>query len=84
MDNNKIERIGSAVLCVVGIVSVVDTFLYQFLAIGEEQKNLSLGYCVAFILMSAKFPGILKKKYVVIPLYAMILQTFYSLYLRFF
>ena len=84
MDNDKIERIGSAVLCVVGIVSVVDTFLYQFLAIGEEQKNLSLGYCVAFILMSAKFPGILKKKYVIIPLYVMILQTFYSLYLRFF
>ena len=84
MDSNKIERIGSAVLCVVGIVSVVDTFLYQFLAIGEEQKNLSLGYCVAFILMSVKFPGILKKKYVIIPLYVMILQTFYSLYLRLF
>ena len=84
MDNNKIEKIGSAVLCVVGIVSVVDTILYQFLAIGEEQKNLSLGYCVAFILMSVKFPGILKKKYVIIPLYVMILQTFYSLYLRFF
>ena len=84
MDSNKIERIGSAVLCVVGIVSVVDTILYQFLAIGEEQKNLSLGYCVAFILMSVKFPGILKKKYVVIPLYVMILQTFYSLYLRLF
>ena len=84
MDNNKIERIGSAILCVIGIVSVFDTFLYQFLAIGEEQKNLSLGYCVAFILMSVKFPGILKKKYVVIPLYVMILQTFYSLYLRFF
>ena len=84
MDNDKIEKIGSAILCIVGIVSVVDTFLYQFLNIGEEHKNLSLGYCLAFILLSAKFPEILKKKYVVIPLYLMILQTFYSLYLRFF
>jgi len=84
MDNNKIEKIGSAILCIVGIISVVDTFLYQFLSIGEEQKNLSLGYCVAFILLSVNFPTILKKRYVVIPLYLMILQTFYSLYLRFF
>ena len=84
MDNNKIEKIGSAILCIVGIVSVVDTFLYQFLSIGEAQKNLSLGYCVAFILLSVKFPAILKKKHVIIPLYLMILQTFYSLYLRFF
>ena len=84
MDNNKIEKIGSTILCIVGIISVIDTFLYQFLSIGEEQKNLSLGYCVAFILMSVKFPGILKKKYVIIPLYVMIVHTFYSLYLRLF
>ena len=61
MDNDKIENIGSAILCIVGIISIVDTFLYQFLDIGEEQKNLSLGYCVAFILISVKFPKILKK-----------------------
>jgi len=84
MDNNKIEKIGSAILCILGIISVVDTFLYQFMSIGQEQKNLSLGYCVAFILLSVRFPGILKKKYVVIPLYLMIIQMFYSLYLRFF
>ena len=58
MDNNKIEKIGSVILCIVGTVSVIDTFLYQFLDIGEEQKNLSVGYCVAFILMSLKFPEI--------------------------
>ena len=66
MDNNKIEKIGSAILCIVGIISVVDTFLYQFLSIGEEHKNLSLGYCLAFILLSVKFPEILKKKYIIL------------------
>ena len=84
MDNNKIEKIGSVILCVIGIVSVVDTFLYQFFNIGEQQKSFSLLYCIAFILLSSKFPLILKKKYIVIPLYLMILQMFYSLYLRFF
>ena len=28
---NKIEKIGSVILCVVGTISVIDTFLYQSL-----------------------------------------------------
>ena len=82
--NDKIEKIASVALCIVGIVSVVDTFLYQFLNIGEQQKGLSLGYCIAFILVSSKFPLILKKKYITIPLYLMVAQMLYSLCLRFF
>ena len=81
MDNDKIASI---LLCIVGSVIVLDTFLTQFFSIGTEQKSLRLGYCIAFILLTIKFPPIVKKKYVIIPLYLMMTQMFYSLYLRFF
>ena len=82
MDKNKIEKILSILLCIVGIIIVADTFLARFFNIGIEQKSLRLGYCTAFILLAIKFPPIVKKKYVIIPLYLMIFQMFYSLYLR--
>ena len=84
MDNDKIEKRASFFLCIIGSVIVIDTFLTQFFSIGVEQKILRLGYCTAFILLTIKFPPIVKRKYVIIPLYLMILQMFYSLYLRFF
>jgi len=83
-NNDRIEKIASVLLSLIGIVSVIDTFLFQFLSIGEQQNNLSLAYCASFILLSTQFPDILKKKYVVIPLYIMILQMLYSFSLRFF
>ena len=81
---DRIEKIASVLLSLIGIVSVIDTFLFQFLSIGEQQNSLSLAYCASFILLSTQFPDILKKKHVVVPLYIMILQMLYSFSLRFF
>jgi len=80
---NNLEKISSIVLSILGIVIVVDTILVQFFFIGEIQDNLVLSYCIAFILVSLKYESIVKKKYVVIPMYLMILQTIYSLILKF-
>ena len=79
MDKERIIKIASYTLCILGIVSVLNTFLVQFFNITSYSKELSLGYCIGFIITSAKYPEIIKKKYVVIPLYLMIIQLFYSL-----
>ena len=57
---DKTEKIASIVLCVVSIVLIVDGILAQFFNIGVEQKGLALGYCIAFVLLSAKYKNILK------------------------
>ena len=75
----KNEKISSIILSVLGFVIVIDTILEQFFNIGTKQNSLVVGYCVAFILLSLKFPNILKNKYVVIPLYIMIIQMIISL-----
>jgi len=75
------KNIAIFLLSFIGIIVVIDTALSQFLTIGSEQKIVTIIYCIGFILCSIKFPGILKVKYVTIPLYAMILQTIYSLFL---
>ena len=83
--NNKGRKMNRNIaiflLSFIGIIVVIDTALSQFLTIGSEQKIVTIIYCIGFILCSIKFPGILKVKYVTIPLYAMILQTIYSLFL---
>ena len=71
------QNIAAFILSLIGIIIVIDTALAQFLTIGSEQKMLTIMYCVTFILLSIKFPNILKSKYVTIPMYAMILQTIY-------
>ena len=76
--SNKAKQISSILLFFIGFIIVIDTMLVQF-GIGTKQNNLIIGYCVAFILLSIKFPTILKNKYVIIPLYLMILQMIYSL-----
>ena len=73
------EKISSLILSILGIVIVVDAILEQFFNIGVKQDSLVIGYCIAFVLFSIKFPNILKRKLVIIPMYAMILQTLYSL-----
>ena len=78
MDNYKVEKIVGYLLCLVGIVIVIDTFLYQFFNIGTNQKNLTLCYCIAFIFSGYSYPKIYKSKYVMIPLYLMIIQLCYS------
>jgi len=75
------KNIAAFVLSLIGVIIVIDTALSQFLTIGSEQKILTIMYCIAFIMLSIKFPNILKNKYVTIPIYAMILQTIYSLFL---
>jgi len=75
------KKITAFILSFIGIIIVVDTALSQFLTIGSEQKIITIIYCIGLILCSIKFPNILKVKYVIIPLYAMILQTIYSLFL---
>ena len=79
MDKDKVIKFTSYCLCVVGIVCVIDTFLVQFFSIGSYSKELSLGYCIGFIILATKYPEIIKKKYVIIPLYLMVTQLFYSL-----
>ncbi len=73
------EKISFLVLSILGIVIVIDGILEQFFNIGVKQDNLVIGYCIAFVLISTKFPNILKRKFVIIPMYAMILQMLYSL-----
>jgi hypothetical protein len=79
MKNNT--RLASLVLSFVGIIIVIDTALQQFFNIGTEQKNLTIVYCIVFILLSIMLPKLLNKKYALIPLYIMILQMIYSLFL---
>ena len=81
--NFNIEKISSIFLSIVGTVLVVDTFLSQFFAIGAIQNTLVVSYCIAFVLCSVKYPSLQKNKYVVFPLYVMIIQTFYSLFLKY-
>jgi len=81
---SKEEKIVSLILSLVGIVLVVDVFLEIFFNIGTKQNYLTVGYCIAFILLSIKSPKIIKKKYVIFPLYLMIFQTIYSLYDKYF
>ena len=77
--NLKIEQSASMLLCIISIILIIDTILLQFFNQGSYQKNLALGYCIAFVLLSIKYKNILSKKYVVIPLYIMVIQTIYSL-----
>ena len=73
------EKISCLILSILGIVIVIDGILEQFFNIGVKQDSLVIGYCIAFVLISIKFPNILKRKFVIMPMYMMILQTLYSL-----
>ena len=80
---DRIEKLSSVVLCILGIVLVVDTILEHFFNIGIRQNSLTIAYCIAFVLLSIKFQNILKRKYVMVPLYLMIAQTIFSLTLTY-
>ena len=84
MDNKKIGQISSYILCLLGIVIIIDTFLANQFDIGTYQKGLVLSYCIGFVLINTKFPSISKKKYVVYPLFLMIAQTIFSLVNKYF
>ena len=76
MNKKKITAITFSIL---GIIIVVDNFLAEFFNIGVKQDSLVAGYCITFVLISIKFPDILKSKLVIIPMYIIVLQTLYSL-----
>ena len=76
---DKIEKLASAVLCILGIAIAGNAILEQFFNIGIKQNSLTITYCIAFVLLSIKYQNILKRKHVTIPLYIMIAQTIYSL-----
>ena len=79
---DKTEKIASIMLCIVGIVIVVDGILAQFFNRGILQYNLVMGYSIGFVLLTSKYKNLLKKQYVVIPLYIMIVQMIYSLFVK--
>ena len=66
-----------------GIILVVDAILEQVFNIGIRQNSLVLAYCILFVILAMKFQDIIKKKYVMIPMYLMVLQTFYSLTVKY-
>ena len=73
------EKLSSVILSILGTVIVIDTILEQFFNMGVKQDSLVIGYCIAFVLLSIKFPNILKRKFVIIPMYIMVIQMLYSL-----
>jgi hypothetical protein len=75
----KTEKILPIIMGIVGIVIIVDVFLEQFFNIGTKQNSLTLIYCISIVLLSTQYKGMIKNKFVMIPLYIMILQTIYSL-----
>ena len=71
------EKIVIIVFTILGVVIVVDTFLF-WANISEGQANLTLGYCLGFIFVSSQYPTITKSKYVMIPFYILVAQMIYS------
>ena len=80
MDKN--EKVYSIILCIVGIIIVIDGILAQFFNVGIEQNYLVMAYSIAFVLLTSKYKNLLKKQYVVFPLYIMIAQMIYSLFIK--
>ena len=79
----KSEKISSIILSMLGIVLVVDAILEQVFNIWIRQNSLVIAYCILFVILVMKFQDIIKKQYMMIPMYLMILQTFYSLTLKY-
>ena len=75
----KTEKILPIIMGIIGIVIIVDVFLEQFFNIGTKQNNLTLIYCISIIILTTQFKGMIMNKFVMIPLYIMIIQTIYSL-----
>ncbi len=75
----KLEKISPIIMGIFGIVLIVDVFLEQFFNIGTKQNSLTIMYCISFVLLTTQFKSMIKNKFVMIPLYIMIIQTSYSL-----
>ena len=75
----KTEKILPIIMGIIGIVIIVDVFLEQIFNIGTKQNNLTLIYCISIIILTTQFKGMIINKFVMIPLYIMIIQTIYYL-----
>ena len=67
------EKIAIIIFTTLGIIIVIDTFLF-WAKIGEPQENLTLAYCIGFILVSSQYQSITKSKFVMIPFYILVAQ----------
>ena len=57
---DRIEKLGSVVLCILGIALVMDAILEQFFNIGIRQNSITIAYCIAFVILSIKFKNKLR------------------------
>ena len=73
------EKIAIIIFSILGIVIVIDTF-FSWANIGSEQNNLTLGYCIGFIIVSNQYPAMTKNKYVMIPFYILVGQMLFSIW----
>ena len=73
------EKIAIILFSILGLVIVIDTF-FSWANIGSEQNNLTLGYCIGFVIVSTQYPAILKNKYVIIPFYILVGQMLFSIW----
>jgi len=73
------EKIAIILFSILGIVIVIDTF-FAWANIGSENNNLTLGYCVGFIIATTQYPSISKNKYVMIPFYILVGQMLFSIW----
>ena len=73
------EKIAIILFSILGIVIVIDTF-FAWANIGSEQNNLTLGYCIGFIIVSTQYPTMTKNKYVMIPFYILVGQMLFSIW----
>ena len=71
-------KISIVIFSILGIVIAIDGFLQIVYNIGTKQDSLILGYCIGFVLVSSKFPLIVKSKFVMIPFYILVSQMLYS------
>ena len=73
------EKIANILFSILGIVIVIDTF-FAWANIGSEQNNLTLGYCIGFVIVSSQYPAMTKNKYVMIPFYILVGQMLFSIW----
>lgn len=69
---NKVEKISTMILLILGVVLFVDLFLELFFSAGTKQNSLIIGYFISFVLLNNKFKSISKNKFVMIPFYMVV------------
>ena len=76
---NRLEKLSAIIMGLFGVGLVLNVFIKEFFDFGAQKNTLSLIYCALIVSLAIKFKTIVKNKFVMIPLYIMIIQTSYSL-----